>query len=85
MEDPSSPPTVWAHEKFKLEMERISLWGATIFRGSMRQFGVHLPVFNAGIGPRLNYDKDKQTSGILIPTNYVTDDVMSANLHGTEK
>ena len=82
VEDPSDPPDVWAHFKFKREMERISFWGATIFRGSMRQFGTHLPVINAGIGPRLLYDKDGQTSGILQPTNYVSDDVTPVNLHG---
>jgi alkyl sulfatase BDS1-like metallo-beta-lactamase superfamily hydrolase len=59
-------PNVYSHESTLYYIDRIlSIIRPTIYRRSMRQFGIFLPegeVLNAGIGPRLVFDNTTTTA-----------------------
>ena len=82
VEDPANPPDVWAHAQFEAELDRISFTGPAIYRGAMRQFGNFVPVVSAGIGPALNFDNNEQSTGVLLPTHYLTGDRMDVTING---
>ena len=81
IDDASEPPEVWAHELMQAEFERLSYTGAALYRGAMRQFGVFVPVINAGIGPRLRLQEDR--SGLVMPTHYLRGDRMDVTISGS--
>ncbi|MCP4600118.1 MAG: MBL fold metallo-hydrolase [Proteobacteria bacterium] len=62
---------IYAHENTNHHLNRIvNVTRDTTYRRAMRQFGVLLPkggVLNAGIGPRLEFDRTK-TVGVLPPS-----------------
>ncbi|XP_061166348.1 linear primary-alkylsulfatase-like [Saccostrea echinata] len=88
IEDPSNLPDIWAHEQLPQEIRKFhtTAYGAK-FKRSMRQFGTFVTkdkFQNAGIGIQLNYGKDKDSMGLILPNKLLRDMEMDINIAGLD-
>ncbi len=78
-------PDVYSHESTRYYLDRVvNVIRPTIYRRSMRQFGALLPeggVINAGIGPRLRFDKSS-TIALVFPTKTFSGDRLDVQIAG---
>jgi alkyl sulfatase BDS1-like metallo-beta-lactamase superfamily hydrolase len=78
-------PDIYSHESTLYYIDRIlSIIRPTIYKRSMRQFGTLLPeggLINAGIGPRLVYDKTK-TTGLIRPNRTFSGERLDLEIAG---
>ncbi len=76
---------IYAHENTSHHLKRIvSVTRETTYRRAMRQFGVLLPeggVLNAGIGPRLEFDRTK-TIGAIPPNKTFSEERLDLEVAG---
>ncbi|XP_056008925.1 linear primary-alkylsulfatase-like isoform X2 [Ostrea edulis] len=88
IEDPLNLPDIWAHEYLPLEIRKFhtTAYGAK-FKRSLRQFGSFVTkgkYQNAGIGIQLNYGKDKDSMGIVLPNKLLKEMELDTNIAGLD-
>ena len=80
MDDPSHPPDIWGHHSlYNLTMETLFV-GLRRKAGAVYQFGLQVPVENAGIGPQCCFEDFARLP--LFPNRFITGDTQNEQIAG---